>query len=129
MDVSESRTRVLVVDDSKDGADSMAAVIQMLGGETQVAYDGLSAIAAMSAFQPSIVLLDISMPGMDGFEVARQTRANAALTQPKLIALTGWGTEEEQRRTREAGFDEHWVKPVAPERLRALLKPAAPGSA
>lgn len=116
-----SRLRILVVDDSKDGADSLSMVLQMLGAEARVAYDGKSALELVRTFTPNIVLLDIGMPDMDGHEVARQIRADAANASIRLIALTGWGTELERRRSEEAGIDEHWVKPVEPDRLRSLL--------
>ena len=113
--------RILVVDDSKDGADSLGMVLTMLGADTEVVYDGLSAIAAIRAHRPSTVLLDIGMPGMDGYEVAAAIRSDPAIADIKLIALTGWGSEEERRKSREAGFDDHWVKPVDPARLRVLI--------
>ncbi|HEV8598556.1 MAG TPA: PAS domain S-box protein [Gemmatimonadales bacterium] len=113
--------RVLVVDDSQDGADSLALVLQTLGAETRVAYDGDSALATARAFQPSLVLLDLGMPEMDGYEVAARIRADPALRGVQLIALTGFGSEEERRRSSEAGFDAHCVKPVDPARLQAIL--------
>ena len=113
--------RILVVDDSKDGADSLGMVLTMLGAEAEVVYDGPSAIAAIRAHRPATVLLDIGMPGMDGYEVAAEIRKDPAFSDLKLIALTGWGSEEERRRSREAGFNDHWVKPVDPARLRVLV--------
>ena len=115
------RPRVLVVDDSKDGADSLSVVLQMMGALTRVAYDGASALELIGTFHPTVVLLDIGMPDMDGHTVARQIRADAANASIRLIALTGWGTEAERRRSVEAGFDEHWVKPVEPATLKALV--------
>jgi len=116
--------RILVVDDSRDGADSLGMVLTMLGADAEVVYDGPAAIEAIRAHRPSTVLLDIGMPGMDGYEVAAAIRQDPALSDLKLIALTGWGSEEERRRSREAGFNDHWVKPVDPAKLRGLL--AAP---
>jgi CheY-like chemotaxis protein len=115
--------RILVVDDSKDGADSLAMVLKMLGADSDVAYDGPSALEAIRANRPAVVLLDIGMPGMDGYEVAARIRADPACRDVRLVALTGWGSEEERRRSREAGFDDHWVKPVDPARLRELFAP------
>jgi PAS domain S-box-containing protein len=116
-----ARKRILVVDDHKDGADSLAMLLKLLGGDTEVAYDGPAAIAAIRRFEPSIVLLDIGMPGMDGYEVARLLRQDRDLDDLVLIALTGWGQTEDRLRTSEAGFNEHWVKPVDPSRLRTLI--------
>jgi CheY-like chemotaxis protein len=116
--------RILVVDDSRDGADSLGMVLKMLGAEAEVVYDGPSAIAAIRANPPATVLLDIGMPGMDGYEVAAEIRSDPSFSDVRLIALTGWGSEEERRRSREAGFNDHWVKPVDPARLRVLLGPS-----
>ncbi len=96
-------------------------LLKLLGGETEVAYDGPSAIDAVERFDPSVVLLDIGMPGMDGYEVARLLRQRPELDTLRLIALTGWGQMEDRLRTTEAGFDEHWVKPVDSSQLRALI--------
>jgi PAS domain S-box-containing protein len=119
--------RVLVVDDSRDGADTLAMVLQTMGADPRVAYDGPSALAAVREQRPSLVFLDLGMPGMDGYEVAEQIRADPACDRVRLIALTGFGSEEERRRAREAGFDDHCVKPVDPARLRVILA-TKPGS-
>lgn len=116
-----SRLRILIVDDSKDGADSLSMVLQMMGAETRAVYDGKSALELVRTFTPSIVLLDIGMPDMDGHTVARRIRADPANASIRLIALTGWGTDTERSKSGESGFDEHWVKPVEPEKLRSLL--------
>jgi two-component system CheB/CheR fusion protein len=121
-----ARQHILVVDDSKDGADSLGMVLKMLGVETEVVYDGPSAIAAIRANRPATVLLDLGMPGMDGYEVAAEIRKDPALSDVRLIALTGWGSEEERRRSSEAGFNDHWVKPVDPARLRVLAGASHP---
>ena len=112
---------ILVVDDSRDGADSLGMVLRMMGAEPRVVYDGPSALAAIREHPPATVLLDIGMPGMDGYEVAAAIRRDPACSHLRMIALTGWGSEEERRRSREAGFDDHWVKPVDPAKLRELL--------
>lgn len=117
---STERPRILVVDDSKDGADSLRMVLQILGADPRVAYDGRSALETIRSFRPAVVLLDIGMPDMDGHEVARRVRADPELAAVRLIALTGWGTEEDRRRSAESGFDEHWVKPVDPDKLVAI---------
>jgi PAS domain S-box-containing protein len=118
--------RVLVVDDSRDGADTLALVLNTLGAETRVAYDGNTALTAARDFRPAVVLLDLSMPGMDGYEIAARMREDPALRGVRLIALTGFGSEEERRRSSEAGFDAHYVKPVDAARLQALLLTTKP---
>ena len=113
--------RLLVVDDNVDAATTQAAVLRLLGHEVAVAFDGESALEKARVFQPEIVLLDLGMPGMDGFEVARQLRASQGGEAVKLVAQTGWGQEEDRRRTREAGFDAHLAKPVDVAALEQLL--------
>ena len=113
--------RVLVVDDNQDGADTMAMVLQTLGATASVAYDGPSAIAAVRSERPDLVLLDLGMPAMDGYEVAAQIREDPVNRQVRLIALTGFGSVEERRRCQEAGFDDHCTKPCDPQRLREIL--------
>jgi CheY-like chemotaxis protein len=117
---SRQGKRVLVVDDNQDAAITLAELIRMMDSETEVAHDGASAVAAVSRFQPDIVLLDIGLPDINGYEVARRIRALPGLVQPRLIALTGWGQEQDKRMAEQAGFDEHWTKPVDPLRLQEL---------
>jgi CheY-like chemotaxis protein len=95
--------------------------LRVLGHEVEVAYDGESALEKARAFRPEVVLLDLGMPGMDGYEVARRLRASEAGSHLKLIAQTGWAQEEDRRRTREAGFDAHLAKPVDIGSLQAVL--------
>jgi PAS domain S-box-containing protein len=121
-DVPPSRPRVLVVDDNQDAAGTLAELLQLLGSEVAVAHDGASAIACTDQFRPDVVLLDIGLPDVDGYQVARSIRALQGLRQPRLIALTGWGQEEDKRLAEEAGFDEHWTKPVDPQRLQQLAR-------
>jgi signal transduction histidine kinase len=113
--------RVLVVDDNRDAAQSLAALLDSLGATVQVAASGHAALAILPTFAPQAVLLDIGMPGMDGYEVARRIRADASQRGTLLIALTGWGQADDCRRAREAGFDHHMVKPPDLQRLRAWL--------
>jgi PAS domain S-box-containing protein len=113
--------RVLVVDDNHDAADSLALLLRLAGQEVRVAYDGPSALAAAREFAPALVLLDIGMPGMDGYEVARRLRQLPGQERVLLAALTGWGQEEDRRRSLEAGFDRHLVKPLEPEELQEVL--------
>jgi PAS domain S-box-containing protein len=113
--------RLLVVDDNVDAATSQADLLRLLGHEVEVAYSGEDALEKAKAFSPEIVLLDLGMPGMDGFEVARRLRAAPGDKPIKLVAQTGWGQEEDRRRTREAGFDAHLAKPVDMASLQQLL--------
>jgi CheY-like chemotaxis protein len=114
-------SRVLVVDDSKDTADSMALILQLEGYQVAVAYDGKGALQAAQVQKPQAVLLDIGLPGMDGYRVARTLRSDPTHERTLLVAITGYGHEDDKRRSREAGFDFHLVKPVDPEQLCQLL--------
>jgi signal transduction histidine kinase len=113
--------RVLVVDDNRDAADSLGMVLGFLGADVVAVYEGATALETMRTYRPSIVLLDLGMPGMDGYEVATRIRQDPELRGVTLIALTGWGQEEDRRRTQAAGFDHHLVKPVEAAALQALL--------
>jgi signal transduction histidine kinase/CheY-like chemotaxis protein len=113
--------RVLVVDDNKDAADSLAAVLRHAGHEANVVHDGPAALAAAAAATPEVVLLDIGMPVMDGYEVARRLRQAPGFDHTPIIALTGFGSAEDHRRSREAGFSQHLTKPVDPEVLLDML--------
>jgi two-component system CheB/CheR fusion protein len=116
------RRRILVVDDNVDAANSLAKYLTRLHGQdVRVAHDGPSALNEAEEFRPEVVVLDIGMPGMDGYEVARQLRSRPETQGASLVAMTGWGQEGDLRRSREAGFDRHLVKPVDPEDLLALL--------
>ncbi|MBO0697975.1 MAG: PAS domain-containing protein, partial [Zavarzinella sp.] len=117
--------RVLVVDDHADAADSLALLLRLEGHDVRVARNGPAAVEAAQSDPPDIVLLDLGMPGMDGFEVARRLRQGPA-AGTVIAALTGWGQEEDRRRTREAGFDHHLVKPADPNDLRELLARTTP---
>jgi len=113
--------RVLVVDDNVDAAETLAMLLGLIGADVRVAHDGPSALAAFAAFVPELVLLDIGMPGMDGYEVARRLRTQDAGRAANIVALTGWGQNEDRRLAREAGFDHHLVKPANLDALRAIL--------
>ena len=104
--------RVLVVDDNKDCAKTMTWVMEMLGHTAQMALDGQSAIALAKSFRPDVVLLDIGLPEMNGYEICQAMRKESILHKTLFIALTGWGQKEHRERTKEAGFDYHLVKPV-----------------
>lgn len=113
--------RILVVDDNVDAAESLALLLRLEGHDVQVAHDGPAALAAVEAEPPDLVFLDIGMPVMNGYEVARRLRQRPGLENLVLVAMTGWGQEEDQRRSREAGFDYHLIKPVEPGALHQLL--------
>jgi two-component system, sensor histidine kinase len=113
--------RVMVVDDNRDAADSLAAVLKLLGAEVRVTHDGRAALDELGAFRPAVVFLDLGMPGMDGYETARHMRAREDTRSTLIIALTGWGQESDRRHTQAAGFNQHLVKPADITALRAVL--------
>ena len=113
--------RILVVDDNRDAADSLALMLEIMGHEVRAAYDGEAGVAAASAFRPDVVLMDLGMPKLNGYEAAARIRAEPWGAGPLLVALTGWGAEDDRRRTHDAGFDRHLVKPVDPAALVKLL--------
>jgi CheY-like chemotaxis protein len=110
---------VLVVDDNADAAESLAVLLELMGHRTVTAHDGATALAKFAEVQPDVVLLDIGLPDIDGYEVARRLRAGGA-SSTRLVALTGWGQAEDKRRAAEAGFDLHWTKPVDPQKLQEI---------
>jgi len=112
---------VLVADDNEDSAETLSLLLQALGNEVRTVHDGRRAVEESEAFRPDVALLDIGMPGLDGFEVARLIRSQPWGVGIVLIALTGWGEEEDRRRSREAGFDRHLLKPVDIAPLREAL--------
>ena len=116
--------RVLVVDDNRDSADSATDVLRLLGNRVESVYDGQSALALAPQFQPDLVLLDLAMPGMDGFETRARMRELPALASAFFVAMTGYGNEDDVRRTREAGFDAHVTKPMELDALMGLLRQA-----
>lgn len=109
------------MDDNKDGADSLAMMLRVMGHDVRTANDGLEALEAAAAFRPNVVLLDLGRPKLNGYEVARQIRARPWGEEMVLVAQTGWGQEEDKRRSKEAGFNFHMVKPVDPAGLEKLL--------
>jgi PAS domain S-box-containing protein len=121
--------RIVVVDDNIDAAESLAMLLRLQGHEVSVAHDGAAALQLTTSTQPELVFLDIGMPGMDGNEVARRLRQHPQLTGLVLVAVTGWGAPEDRRRTAEAGFDHHLVKPVEPRAIHALLAAMLPRTA
>jgi CheY-like chemotaxis protein len=121
--------RVLVVDDNRDGAELLEEVFRALGHTTRLAYDGPGALEAAREFRPEIAFLDIGLPVMDGYQLARRLRAAAGQEDMRLVAVTGFGQEADRERARQAGFDEHLVKPVEIDALRLLLERLLPHEA
>ena len=121
------RIPVLIVDDNVDSAESLSRLLQMLGYRTRTANDGLEAVQLAEAFRPRVVLLDIGLPGLSGHDAARRIRAEPWGREMLLIALSGWGQDDDRRKSKEAGFDHHFVKPVDLEALTALLVRLKPG--
>jgi DNA-binding response OmpR family regulator len=117
--------RVLVVDDNADAADSLAMLLQVHGDEVRVAYDGEEALFAEQEFKPDVLLLDIGMPKLSGYDVARRVR-DARGSEVLIVAITGWGQEEDRQRARDAGFDHHFTKPVDYAVLLDLIDTAKP---
>jgi CheY-like chemotaxis protein/two-component sensor histidine kinase len=116
--------RILVVDDNRDAAETLAALLKALGAQVSIAHSGQAALETLSVFNPDAVLLDIGMPEMDGYEVCRRIRSLEAHRDALLIALTGWGQERDFRRSRQAGFDHHLVKPPDIKKLCDVLNSA-----
>jgi PAS domain S-box-containing protein len=113
--------RVLVVEDNADSAEMLSVMLELHGYETAIASDGLAALEEAQRFQPNAILCDIGLPGMTGYEVAQRVRALPVKVQPRMVALTGYGQDDDRRRAADAGFDHHLVKPVEPQALFALL--------
>ena len=117
----EKSRRILVVDDNVGAAKMLSLLLSRLGPhEVRTAHDGQSTFAIAEDFRPDIIFLDIGLPAMDGFEVARRIRANSKLNNTLLVAVTGYGQDKDRRKSRQAGFDEHLVKPVDVASLRRM---------
>jgi CheY-like chemotaxis protein len=116
-----TRNRVLVVDDNHDAADSLAMLIKLDGHEVEVVYSGADALSAFERRPADVVVLDIGLPGMDGYEVAERLRGLAGDRSVTLIALTGYGQDKDRARSQDSGFNHHLVKPVEYDSLRGLL--------
>jgi two-component system, sensor histidine kinase len=122
---SSPKVRVLVVDDNKDSGDTLGLLLESMGQHVCTVYDGPSAVAAAQKFKPKVVLLDIGMPGMSGYEVARVISAMRSDSGPLLVAVTGWGQETDKERAKAAGFHHHFVKPISDDALRKIIFEAA----
>ncbi len=117
----KSSLRILIVDDNRDAADSLAMILRVLGNDTRTAYDGQVAVLMAGEYRPDVLLLDIGLPKLNGYEACRAVRAQPWGKSIVLIAVTGWGQDKDRRRSQEAGFDHHWVKPIDPQALLGLL--------
>lgn len=116
------KLRVLIADDNRDAADTLAMLLSLEGYEVRTVYGGRAAISAAETFRPDVALLDIGMPEMDGYSAAKAIRQQRGGVDTYLIAITGWGQQEDKRRALEAGFAAHVTKPVDPNVLRDLLR-------
>jgi CheY-like chemotaxis protein len=123
-----ARARILVVDDNRDAAEMLVEMLQASGYETELAHDGPQALRVAPEFKPTIALLDIGLPVMDGYELARRMQGDPALAEVRLVAITGYGQEEARRRSQEAGFAAHLVRPVLFDALRSVLREIEGGS-
>jgi CheY-like chemotaxis protein len=119
---------VLIVDDLQDSADSLAYILRACGLDAQATYDGYAAVAQVRQRPPDVVILDIRMPGIDGYEAARRIRQLPLRVPPRLIALTANGSDADRQRSRQEGFERRLVKPVDPEQLCAILDPSSAAS-
>ena len=122
-----SKRRILVVDDNSDLADSLAMLLRLEGHEVEIAYSAPGTFEAVQRLKPEVVFLDIGLPQMDGYEIARRLRADPSAKQVHLIALTGYGQEQDRERAREAGFGAHLVKPADIEVVNQILTSLPPG--
>jgi CheY-like chemotaxis protein len=117
--------RILLADDNEDAVELMREILELDGHQVAVAANGLEAIDTAAAFLPEVAILDIGMPGLNGYEVARRLRAMPALAATRLVAVTGWGTQEDRARSEAAGFDGHLTKPVELDALKAFIAAVA----
>ena len=120
--------RILVADDNRDNAESLSTLLTITGHETRMAHDGVEAVEAAEQFRPDLILLDIGMPRMNGYDACRRIREQEWARSMVIVALTGWGQEEDRNRSKEAGFDHHMVKPVEYHALMKLLTESAEAS-
>ena len=119
--VSPERRRILIADDNRDAAESLSVLLELSGHEVRVAHLGQTALSLAQTFRPDVALLDIGMPDLSGYEVARALRQEPWATDLQLIALTGWGQDDDRRSAMEAGFDHHLTKPIDPDQLGRLI--------
>ncbi|HUP31080.1 MAG TPA: response regulator [Usitatibacter sp.] len=115
-----SAPRILVVDDNEDAANSLATLLEVMGYTVRIAYDGPEGIEAADEFEPAVALLDIGLPKLSGYDIARHVRGKRG-GKVLLVAITGWGQEDDRNRAREAGFDHHFTKPADFDKLLSLI--------
>jgi CheY-like chemotaxis protein len=120
-DEARTKRRILVVDDNVDAAQSLAMMLEIAGHATHLAFDGAEAVDVAGAVRPEVILMDIGMPRLNGYDACRRIRSEPWGGGILMVALTGWGQTDDQLRSEEAGFDHHLVKPVEPAALEALL--------
>ena len=116
-----ARMNILIVDDDKDSAMTLGWLVEMLGQDYKVAHTGQEALDMAAEYNPTLVLMDISLPGMSGYEACEKMRENPAFANTIIAAQTGWGEEQHRQKTKEAGFDHHLVKPISVANLKELL--------
>ena len=121
------RLRVLIVEDNLDAAEMLDLAVSQMGHTTRMAHDGATAVKIAGQFAPDVVLLDIGLPVMNGYAVAQALRAQPEFNRVHIAAVTGWGQDEDRRKAREAGFDSHFTKPLAPAAVEELLGKVAHG--
>jgi CheY-like chemotaxis protein len=120
-DMPRVASRVVIIDDNEDAANTLSMLVEQLGGSSRTAYDAMSGLQAVKEFQPDTVLLDIGMPRIDGYETCRQLRQQPSLGHITVIAVSGWGQAHDKQRALDAGFDAHLTKPIDPEALAHVL--------
>jgi len=125
--MNQTKRRILVVDDNLEGAEILSIMLEHFGNEVRITSRGDEALDIADTFQPHVVFLDLDMPRMSGYDVCRLLREKPGGGEILIAALTGWEREEDRRRTREAGFDMHLVKPVGPDAMRQILEGLPPG--
>ncbi|MBI3372499.1 MAG: response regulator [Betaproteobacteria bacterium] len=122
----KTATRILIVEDNEDSAQSLKMLLEALGYAAHIAHDGEAALSAALSLQPAVILMDIGLPGMNGYEAARRIRRQCVNPNMLIVALTGWGHQTDRRRSAEAGIDHHLVKPLDLAKLRQILQPGQP---
>ncbi len=127
MQEGSGKCKVLVVDDNVDGAVTLSVILKHMGNSVRITHDGRSALAVGAEFVPDLILMDIGMPGMDGYETCERMRQEPWSANVKIVALTGWGQEEDKRKAKRAGFDLHLVKPVERKTLVEVIDQVCEG--